>query len=48
MVLTINPRKRTVTVYRSLAEIVILSDDAVLDISDVVPGLAVPIKDLFV
>lgn len=47
MVLTINPRKRTVTVYRSLSDIVIFNADAILDIGDVVPGFAVPIKDLF-
>ncbi len=47
MVLVLNPRKRTVTLYRSLAEITILEQGAVLDISDAVPGFKVSIKDLF-
>ncbi len=47
MVLVLNPRKRTVTVYRSLTNIIILDEDASLDIADVVPGFKVPVKELF-
>jgi Uma2 family endonuclease len=47
MVLTLNPNKRTVTVYRSLSDITILHDDATLDCSDVVPGFRIAIKDIF-
>jgi Uma2 family endonuclease len=47
MVLTLNPRKRTVTVYRSLNDIVILSDDATLDLDDVVPGFKIAVKNIF-
>ncbi len=47
MVLVLNPRKRTVTVYRSLTDITILDQNAVLDISDVVPDFKVSVKDLF-
>jgi Uncharacterized protein conserved in cyanobacteria len=47
MVLTFNPNKRTVTVYRSLKDITILGENDVLDCSDVVPGFKVAIKDIF-
>ena len=47
MVLVLNPRKHTVTIYRSLADITILDQNAILDISEVVPGFRLPVKDLF-
>jgi Uma2 family endonuclease len=47
MVLVLEPRKRTVTVYRSMSDIVILDADSVLDLSDVVSGFSVAIKELF-
>jgi Uma2 family endonuclease len=47
MVVIINPRKRTVTVYRSLLQIVVLREQDVLDGSDVVPGWTLPIADIF-
>src|SRR5207237_690341 len=47
MVLALNSRKRTVTVFRSLNEIVILGDDAILDLDDVVPGFKIAVKDIF-
>jgi Uma2 family endonuclease len=47
MVLALNPRKRTVTVYRSLNDIVILNDEATLDLDDVVPGFKILVKDIF-
>ena len=47
LVLALNPRKRAVTVYRSLNDIVILNDDVVLDLNDVVPGFKIAIKDIF-
>ncbi len=47
MVLVLNPRKRTVTIYRSLTDITILDQNAVLDISDVVADFKVSVKDLF-
>lgn len=47
MVLALNPRKRTVTVYRSLNEITILGDDAILDLSDVVPEFRINVRDIF-
>ena len=47
IVLVLNPRKRTVTIYRSLTDITILDQNAVLDISDVVADFKVSVKDLF-
>jgi hypothetical protein len=47
MVLALNPRKRAVTVYRSLNDITILNEDTVLDLNDIVPGFKVAAKDIF-
>ena len=47
MVLVANPRMGSVTVYRSLTDIVVLTDDDVVDGGDVVPGWAMPVKDIF-
>jgi Uma2 family endonuclease len=47
MVLALNPRKRAVTVYRSLNDIAILNEDTVLDLNDIVPGFKVAAKDIF-
>lgn len=47
MVVVVNPRQHTVTVYRSLSDIRVLSEDEVLDGGDVVPGWEVRVKDLF-
>jgi hypothetical protein len=45
--IVINPRKRTVTVYRSLLQIVVLREQDMLDGGDVVPGWILPIADVF-
>ena len=47
MVLVVNPRTSTASVYRSRDDIHILTTDDVLDGGDVVPGWAVPVGDLF-
>lgn len=47
MVIVLNPRKRTATVYRALTEITILNESATLDVEDVVPGFKVVVKDFF-
>ena len=47
MVVVVNPRKRTVTVYRSLTEIVILTEQDTLTGGDVVPGWSLPVRDIF-
>jgi len=47
MVFVVEPRRRTVTVYRSGGEVVVLADDDVLDGGDVVPGWKLPLRELF-
>jgi Uma2 family endonuclease len=48
MVLVVNPRRRSVTVYRSLADIIVLTQNDALDGGDVVPGWTMPVRDIFV
>jgi Uma2 family endonuclease len=47
MVAVVDPRKRVVTVYRSPAEIRVLTGDDMLDGGDVVPGWRLPLSALF-
>ncbi len=48
MVIVANPRKRVVTVYRSLTEITVLTEADTLDGADVVPGWKMAVRDMFV
>jgi Uma2 family endonuclease len=48
MVIVVNPRKRSVTVYRSRSDIIVLSENDVLDAGDVVPGWTMPVRHVFV
>ena len=47
MVVTIDPRRRIVTVYRSKTDITILTEDDTLSGGDVVEGWEVPVAELF-
>ena len=47
MVLVIEPKKRTVTVYRSRERLRVLGPDDVIDGEDVVPGWRCPVRQLF-
>jgi Uma2 family endonuclease len=47
VVLVLNPQKRTVTLYRSRAEITLLTENDKLAVEDVVPGWLVEVKELF-
>jgi Uma2 family endonuclease len=47
MVIVVNPRIRNVNVYRSLEEIVILTEADILDGGDVVPGWSMPVRNIF-
>jgi Uma2 family endonuclease len=47
MVVVVNPRKRAVTVYRSLSEVKVLGPDDVLDGEDVVRGWRLPVAEIF-
>lgn len=47
LVLTINPRKRSMTVYRSLTDITVLTDKDILDCADVVSGFRLAVREVF-
>lgn len=47
MVIIINPRRRTVTVYHSETQIVVLREQDTLDGGDVIPGWNLPVAALF-
>ena len=47
MVIVVDPRKHTVTVYRALNQITILTAADTLEGGDVIPGWSMPICDLF-
>jgi Uma2 family endonuclease len=47
MVVVVNPRRRTATVYRSPSDFVRLTETDVLDGGDVVPGWTLPLRELF-
>jgi Uma2 family endonuclease len=48
MVIVVMPRRRAVAVYRSLTDIVILTENDGLDGGEVVPGWTMPVRELFV
>jgi Uma2 family endonuclease len=43
----VNPRRRTITVHRSLGEITILTEQDMLEGGDVIPGFRCPVSDVF-
>lgn len=47
MVVVVNPRKRTATVYRSRSDIVVLTESEEIDGGDVVPGWRLPVREIF-
>jgi Uma2 family endonuclease len=47
MVLVVSPILRTITVYRSLTDIVVLTEKDTLDGDDVVPGFCIAVADVF-
>jgi Uma2 family endonuclease len=47
MVVLVNPRRRTATVYRSTSALFLLTENDVLDGGDVVPGWTLPLRELF-
>jgi Uma2 family endonuclease len=47
MVLTVNPRNRSVTVYRSLDDIAVLTERDVLHGGEVVPGFRLAVQEVF-
>ena len=47
MVFTIDPRSRSVTVYRSLSDITVLTETEVLDGGEVVPSFRIAVREVF-
>ena len=47
LAITMTPAARSVTVYRSLHEIIKLTDQDELDLSDVIPNLSCRVSDIF-
>lgn len=46
-VVVVNPKKRSVTVYRPVSEVRILSETESLSVEDVIAGWSLPVRDLF-
>jgi Uma2 family endonuclease len=46
-IIVLNPSKHTATVYRSLTDITLLTENDTLDDGDVVPGWQIPVKEVF-
>jgi len=47
LVWVVNPKRRSVTVYRSLIEIFEVAEDGILDGGDVIPGFQLAVTDIF-
>ena len=47
LVWIVNPKSETVTVYRSLTDIVTLTEKDTLDGGEVVPGFQIPVSEIF-
>jgi Uma2 family endonuclease len=47
MVVVVNPRKRSATVYRSLTDIIVLTETDVLDGEEVLPGFRLAVQEIF-
>ena len=46
-VVVVNPKKRSITLYRSVSDVRVLSEKESLSVEDVVPGWVLPVRDLF-
>jgi Uma2 family endonuclease len=47
MVWIVSPKLKTVTVYRSLTDIVTLTEKDTLDGGEIVPGFRLPVAEIF-
>jgi Uma2 family endonuclease len=47
MVWAVRPKLRMITVYRSLTDVVVLTEKDTLDAGDVVPGFRIAVADVF-
>ena len=46
-VIVVNPRRRTVKVHRPLSDTVELTESDTLEVSDIVPGWQMPVREMF-
>jgi Uma2 family endonuclease len=46
-VVVVNPKKRSVTLYRSVSDVRVLAEKELLSMEDVIPGWKLPVGDLF-
>ena len=46
-VVVVNPRGRVVRVHRSLTDVVVLTESDTLDVSDIVEGWQMPVREIF-
>jgi Uma2 family endonuclease len=47
LVWVVNPKSKTVTVYRSLTDVTVLTEKDTLDGGEVVPGFQIPVAEIF-
>lgn len=47
MVVVLNPRRQTATVYRSFKDVVVLNRNEILDGAEMIPGWKLPLSQLF-
>ena len=47
VVIVANPRNKTVRIHRPHGDVVVLSEDDVLEIPDMIPGWRMPVADIF-
>jgi Uma2 family endonuclease len=43
----VDPRRRTITIYRSLTEITILTENDTIEGGDIIPGFSCPVAEVF-
>jgi Uma2 family endonuclease len=43
----VDPRRRTITVYRALTDITILTENDTLEDADIIPGFSCPVAEVF-
>jgi Uma2 family endonuclease len=47
VVVVVNPKKRSVTLYRSVSDVRVIGEKELLNVEDVVPGWSLLVQDLF-
>jgi Uma2 family endonuclease len=47
LIWVVSPKLHTVTIYRSLTDIVVLTENDILDGAEVIPGFQIPVSEIF-